>query len=114
MWENPPIEPHLKVFFFNITNAEAVFNGKEKPKLQEIGPYTYSQKWIKQNVSWHDNGTISYRVRKVFNFAPSLSCPTCNDRVDNVTTLNVPALSAYYQVGGGARVVCQECNIVPY
>merc|ERR1712128_313702 len=27
----------------------------------------------------------------------SESCPTCNDVLDNVTTLNVPAISAYYQ-----------------
>ena len=66
MWEDPPISPHLKVFFFNLTNAREVFEGLSKPQLQEIGPYTYSQQWIKQNITWHENGTISYRTRKVF------------------------------------------------
>jgi len=65
--------------------------------LTEMGPYTYTQKWVKQNITWHDNGTISYRTRKIFTFSPSLSCPSCIDSDDDVTTLNVPALSAYYQ-----------------
>ena len=56
----------LKVYFFNLTNAEAVFKGLEKPKLVEVGPYTYTQKWTKQNITWHENGTLSYRTRKIF------------------------------------------------
>jgi hypothetical protein len=97
MWEDPPISPHLKVYFFNLTNPEMVFGGVSKPNLTEIGPYTYIQQWVKQNITWHDNGTISYRTRKIFTFNPSLSCPSCRDSSDVVTTLNVPALSAYYQ-----------------
>ena len=56
----------LQVYFFNLTNAEAVFKGLEKPKLEEVGPYTYTQKWTKQNITWHKNGTVSYRTRKIF------------------------------------------------
>ena len=56
----------LQVYFFNLTNAEAVFKGLEKPKLVEVGPYTYTQKWTKQNITWHKNGTVSYRTRKIF------------------------------------------------
>merc|ERR1712061_685498 len=97
MWEDPPINPHLKVYFFNLTNAEAVFGGKERPKLVEVGPYTYTQKWTKQNITWHKNGTLSYRTRKIFTFNESLSCGTCNDKLDEVTTLDVPALSAFYK-----------------
>ena len=56
----------LQVYFFNLTNAEAVFGGKERPKLVEVGPYTYTQKWTKQNITWHKNRTLSYRTRKIF------------------------------------------------
>ena len=56
----------FQVYFFNLTNAEAVFKGLEKPKLVEVGPYTYTQKWTKQNITWHENGTLSYRTRKIF------------------------------------------------
>lgn len=98
IWEDPKISPHFKVYFWNFSNPEAFFAGKEKPQLKEVGPYTYRQKWLKQNITWHDNGTISYRTRKIFTFSPSESCDGCNDVSDNITTLNVPAISAYYQM----------------
>ena len=98
IWEDPPIYPHFKVYFFNLTNPKAVFDGLEKPKLVEVGPYTYRQKWLRWNVTWHHNGTISYKTRKVFTFTPSESCPSCLEH-DNITTLNVPAISAYLKVG---------------
>jgi len=99
IWEDPPISPHLKVYFWNFTNPEAFFLGLERPKLVEVGPYTYRQKWLKQNVTWHEEeGTISFRTRKIFSFSPSDSCVGCNDMTDKITTLNVPAISAYYQM----------------
>jgi len=98
LWESPPIIPHLKVYFFNLTNPDEVFNGISKPRLLEVGPYVYHQKWIKQNISWHTNGTISFKTRKVFTFIPSLSCAACDELNDRITTLNVPALAAYHQM----------------
>ncbi len=41
LWSEPPITPHIKVYFFNLTNAEEFFAGNEKPKLKEVGPYVY-------------------------------------------------------------------------
>jgi len=99
LWEDPPISPHFKVYFWNLTNPVDFFDGKSLPKLNEIGPYTYRQKWLKQNISWYENGTISYRTRKIFTFSASESCSGCNDELDNVTTINVPAISAYHQNG---------------
>jgi len=96
IWEDPPISPHFKVYFFNLSNPEEVFSGKEKPHLVEIGPYTYKQKWLKQNVTWHSNGTISYKTRKIFTYSPEDSCAGCSDTSDNITTLNVPAITAYF------------------
>ena len=46
IWEDPPINPHLKVYFFNMTNPDEVFNGIDKPRLVEVGPYTYRQQWL--------------------------------------------------------------------
>jgi len=99
IWEDPGISPHFKVYFFNLTNPEAVFEGTEKPKLVEVGPYTFRQKWLKQNITWHDNGTISYKTRKVFTFKPSESCDFCLEK-DMITTVNVPAISAYHKIHG--------------
>ena len=64
--------------------------------LSQVGPYTYRQKWLKQNVTWHHNGMISYKTRKVFTYTPSESCESCREE-DVITTINVPAISAYHQ-----------------
>jgi len=95
LWKNPPITPHFKVYFFNLTNPEDFFSGKAVPNLKEVGPYTYHQKWIKSNVSWHKNGTMTYSTRKEFKFIPELSVGDQSEH--KITTINVPLISAYAQ-----------------
>nr|XP_040570239.1 lysosome membrane protein 2-like isoform X2 [Lepeophtheirus salmonis] len=90
IWENPPITPHFKVYLFNLTNPEGVFNGTEIPRLVEVGPYVY------QGVIWHNNGTMSYKTRKVFSYQRELSVG--DHSVDKILTLNVPLLTAYYRM----------------
>ena len=122
---------YYQVYFFNLTNPEAVFEGTEKPKLVEVsnsqprekcnlrmslsqvGPYTYRQKWLKQNVTWHDNGTISYKTRKVFTYTPLESCDFCLEE-DMITTVDVPAISAYLKVGIFSKSPIELANIRPH
>ena len=40
MWRKPPVRPQMKIYFFNLTNANEFMQG-EKPKFREIGPYVY-------------------------------------------------------------------------
>jgi len=99
IWAEPPITPHLKLYYFNLTNAERFFAGEEGPKVEEVGPYVYLQRWIKEDVEWHGNGTMSYRTRKNYTFMPDLSVnPETGRRnhhsKDTITTVNVPLISA--------------------
>lgn len=41
LWATPPVELFLKVYLFNVTNREAFLAGKEKLRVQEVGPYVY-------------------------------------------------------------------------
>uniref|UniRef100_A0A5F9DNX9 Scavenger receptor class B member 2 n=1 Tax=Oryctolagus cuniculus TaxID=9986 RepID=A0A5F9DNX9_RABIT len=41
-WEKPPLPVYTQFYFFNVTNPEEILRG-EKPLLQEVGPYTYSE-----------------------------------------------------------------------
>jgi len=43
LWRKPPATPILRVYFFNVTNADEFLksNGTIKLVLQEFGPYTY-------------------------------------------------------------------------
>merc|ERR1719320_438633 len=108
IWAEPPIPPHLKLYFFNLTNAEKFFEGAEGPKVAEVGPYVYHQKWIKEDVVWHGNGTMSYRTRKEYKFKPELSFQLDNNGVkkmldhstDKIVTVNIPMISAIRRVQG--------------
>lgn len=59
LWQNPPAEIFIKIYLFNITNSEAFMSGKEKLKVEEIGPYVYKELFTHDNVTFNDNGTVS-------------------------------------------------------
>ena len=39
-WIDPPVTPLIRFYFFNVTNPDDFLEGA-KPKLVEVGPYTY-------------------------------------------------------------------------
>lgn len=47
MWRKPPVHPVIKVYIYNVTNADEFLNvlapgeEREKPILDELGPYVY-------------------------------------------------------------------------
>ncbi|XP_043529819.1 scavenger receptor class B member 1 isoform X1 [Frieseomelitta varia] len=99
-WREPPVSPRLSIYIYNVTNADEFLNDGEKPALQELGPYVYVQHWEKVDVQFHDNDTLSYKLRKEFTFAPELSVGM---EEDLVVVPNVPMLSATSQSKHAAR-----------
>ncbi|XP_075218703.1 scavenger receptor class B member 1-like [Lycorma delicatula] len=87
-WLNPPDEVLLRVYVFNITNAEAFLDGSEKKlRLDEIGPYIFREKLEHSDVRFHDNGTMTYRSHRTAVFFPELNELSLN------ATLIVPNLA---------------------
>lgn len=42
LWKTPPVDLYIKIFLFNVTNAEQYLNGNaEKMIFNEVGPYVY-------------------------------------------------------------------------
>lgn len=41
LWSQPPVDLYLKVYLFNITNAAAFMEGREKMHVEQVGPYVY-------------------------------------------------------------------------
>lgn len=41
MWRKPPVHPVMRVYIYNVTNADDFLNDGHKPILQELGPYVY-------------------------------------------------------------------------
>ena len=40
----------MRLFFFNLTNAEAFLAGRERPRVKKVGPYMYHQEIHKVDV----------------------------------------------------------------
>ncbi|PBC25903.1 Scavenger receptor class B member [Apis cerana cerana] len=70
-WRKPPVTPRLNVYIYNVTNADEFLNDGEKPALVELGPYVYLQQWEKVELKFNDNDTLTYKMKKVYNFAPN-------------------------------------------
>eukprot|EP01059_Diplonema_ambulator_P004544 TRINITY_DN14257_c0_g1_i1.p1 TRINITY_DN14257_c0_g1~~TRINITY_DN14257_c0_g1_i1.p1 ORF type:complete len:739 (+),score=201.89 TRINITY_DN14257_c0_g1_i1:243-2219(+) len=70
-------------YAFNITNVEAVIMGLEKPKLKEVGPYTYVYHTITADLKSFDNGTkVSYTEVNSYDYVPEKSVAATDDVVD--------------------------------
>ncbi len=96
IWKNPPPDLFLRVNYFNLTNPEEFFSGRERAVVKEVGPYSYRQRWARKILTWNDeDNTISYSIRKVYTFLPEKSI---GGQDDVITTANIPAVSAYYQM----------------
>lgn len=93
-WKAPPVKPLLKIYFFNITNAVIFQNPKlnVKPKLEEVGPYVYEERWERVNVSWSsDDEEVNFGTKKTYMFRPDLSSGSEDDLM---MLPNIPMISA--------------------
>jgi len=41
IWRAPPVEILLKIYIFNVTNPREFMAGKQKLKVEEVGPFVY-------------------------------------------------------------------------
>lgn len=85
------------LYFFNITNVEAVKAGRANPRLRQMGPYSYRIEWVKDNITFNDNGTVSFLEKMIFHFDEENSAGTEDDLV---TTVNVPFIATLHLLSG--------------
>ncbi|XP_073977395.1 platelet glycoprotein 4-like isoform X2 [Rhodnius prolixus] len=87
-WKKPPVKPLICIFVFNYTNIEE-YKAKHhnKLKLQEVGPYCYRETLEKKNITFNDDGTITYGDTRKHQFEPEHSNGSQND------TLIVPNMA---------------------
>ncbi|XP_066906722.1 scavenger receptor class B member 1 [Halyomorpha halys] len=91
MWKAPPIKLYIKVFIFNITNAAQFLKGEDKKlRVEEVGPYTYSETIVNEEIVWNENKTMSFTPKRNVQFEPDMSIG--DPDVDIVTVANIPLL----------------------
>merc|ERR1719154_580863 len=95
-WIQPSLPTIIKFYLFSVKNPEEVTKGA-KPKLEEIGPFTYKEVMEKRIEEWSDDQSkVSYRTFKhwyrIESESVSLDSP--------VTTLDIPQFAAGESVRG--------------
>lgn len=85
------------LYFFNITNVKAVQAGRANPRLRQMGPYSYRIEWVKDNITFNDNGTVTFLEKMIFHFDEENSAGTEDDLV---TTVNVPFIATQHLLSG--------------
>ncbi|KAF4082144.1 hypothetical protein AMELA_G00148300 [Ameiurus melas] len=90
MWKDIPVPFFMSVYFFNVLNPDEILTG-EKPTVEQRGPYVYSEKRWKDNITFHDNKTVSYREYRQYFFEESMSV---GNESDIVTIPNMLVLGA--------------------
>ncbi|XP_070552269.1 lysosome membrane protein 2-like [Ptychodera flava] len=88
-WVSPGATIYMQFWFFDLVNPVEVMSG-HLPYFAERGPYTYREHREKQNITWNNNGTVSYRNKMTYIFDPSMSVGTEDDVF---TTINIPLLT---------------------
>ncbi|XP_063314766.1 lysosome membrane protein 2 [Pelobates fuscus] len=90
-WVNPPPPIYMQFYFYNVSNPLEVLSG-EAPVLQEVGPYTYREYRIRENIVFHENGTTVSAVNpKTYIFESDKSVG--NPQTDLIRTLNIPVVT---------------------
>ncbi|XP_019763180.2 protein peste isoform X2 [Dendroctonus ponderosae] len=83
----------MDLYLFNWTNPEEL-RSSVKPRFEEVGPYRVKEVKEKTNLTWNENNTISYMVKKLYYYDEG-SSPRQLD--DLVTTINPVPLTVAYQ-----------------
>lgn len=78
-WVKAPIPIYLVFYMFNWTNPDDVRSSNVKPHFQEMGPYVFLERHVKEQIEFHENGTVSYFQRRTWFFDAEKSNGTLDD-----------------------------------
>nr|XP_016927599.1 lysosome membrane protein 2 isoform X2 [Drosophila suzukii]XP_016927600.1 lysosome membrane protein 2 isoform X2 [Drosophila suzukii] len=93
-WLNPDpkFDTLLKAHIFHYPNIDDYLAGRaDKIKVVDVGPLTYQEHTVKDEVSFNKNFTVSFRDRKSYKFLPEKSAI---GEHEVVRVPNVPLISA--------------------
>lgn len=73
---------------FNWTNTHELHNPDVKPNLVECGPYVFLESHKRSNITWNENGTVTYNQIRTWHFQPDLSNGTLNDEITTLSMIS--------------------------
>lgn len=88
-WRKPPFKMIYKIHIFNYTNVDKFESGEdERLRVEELGPYIYSETLSRVNVVINENGTVTFQEKRSYEWMGGKS------ENDNVVVPNVPLMFA--------------------
>nr|XP_014339656.1 PREDICTED: scavenger receptor class B member 1 isoform X2 [Latimeria chalumnae] len=78
MWKDIPVPFFFSIYIFDVKNPDEILRG-EKPVVNQRGPYVYREYRQKDNITFHDNGTVSYQEYRHFHFWRNMSVGSEDD-----------------------------------
>ncbi|XP_062999893.1 scavenger receptor class B member 1 isoform X2 [Elgaria multicarinata webbii] len=80
LWKEIPVPFFMSIYFFEVVNPNDILKGA-KPVVRQRGPYVYSERRYKDNITFHDNGTVSFLGWRELFFHPDKSNGSESDYV---------------------------------
>ncbi|KAK9392144.1 platelet glycoprotein 4-like [Crotalus adamanteus] len=91
-WIVPGCPIYRQFWVFDVQNPEEVMEKGSAPILEQKGPYTYRMRYMpKENITEHEDGTLSYLQPNIMLFQPNMSV---GPESDTVTTVNFAVVAA--------------------
>lgn len=80
---------YLNIYLFNWTNAQDVIkNWTIKPVFEQHGPYVFSERHVRVNLTWDDcENTVTYYQKRIWHFEPEMSNGTLQDKITNLNVI---------------------------
>lgn len=101
-WIDPPVHPKLHIYIFNFTNPDEFLQGA-KPRFDEVGPYVFTDQWVKENVDYKNGDeNMEYSQLRYFKFKPKESKGQLRDEV---IIPNIPMITALSAMKNGSPLV---------
>lgn len=86
-WSEIPIPIYLEVYLYNWTNPDQVKDPNVKPHFKEIGPYVWTEYRTKEDIVFHDNGTVSFWIVRTWYFSEELTKADLDEMITSVNLL---------------------------
>ncbi|XP_017155345.1 protein croquemort [Drosophila miranda] len=105
-WVAAPMQLYSTFYLFNWTNPEDLNTEGVKPNFEQLGPYTFSDYKVKEDLEW-DQPEVTYYGRRTWHFVPDKSNGSLEDVV---VTPDFPAVTASFLSRKYRRVLRKVMN----
>lgn len=95
-WVSPPTTVYMQFYVFNYTNINDIITKNAKPKVVQLGPYSYRE--LRTNVVMEeDDYEITYLQNNSFVFDQETSCVNCTE-YDIIQAPNIPVMTVFSKI----------------